>query len=591
MIRLTDVIKPDEAGSLPGLFETRVRRSPNAIACKTFQHNRWVDLSWQDMANQIETVRTALLAEGLQRGDRIAIMMNNRPEWVIFEQAALGAGLIVVPVYPNDRPANIGFILDDADIKLFVVEKPNHCEALLDIKPQLQKLLKIILIEKSCELFTNLQQYSSWLQKTSVQTPSVNPDGDNVATIVYTSGTTGRPKGVMLSHNNILHNAYGCSQCTEFYPDDVFLSFLPLSHMFERTAGYYLPVMAGCTIAYARSIEQLGDDLQQINPTILVTVPRIFERVYNRITTQLAGKSAIARFLFRQTIACGWHFFRYQQNKAGWHPRLVLHPFLQKVVADRILMKLGKNLRLAISGGAPLSHEVGKTFIALGLTISQGYGMTELSPVVSTNLLHDNEPDSVGQPLFNLEVKLADNDELCVRGPNVMLGYLNNEKATRECIDDEGWLHTGDKAKIINNHIYITGRIKEILVLSNGEKIPPADIEMALCSDPLLEQVMVLGEGKPYLAALCVLNNQQWQKIAEQYKLDNANSPAAKKHILQRIQRHLKDFPGYANIYSVHATHEPWTVENGLITPTLKLKRKYIYEKFQSEIDNMYKGH
>jgi len=593
MANLTDVITPEIAGSLPGLFAERVKRSSEAIAYRAYSKPKalWVDYTWADMSERVDKVRAGLLAEGLQQGDCIALLMSNRPEWVVFEQAALGAGLVVIPLYPNDRSENISYILKDANVKLLIIEADEHCKTLKSIRTQLENLKRIILLEQSNESFSNMSQYEQWHASVTGSTTAEKLNGDTVATIVYTSGTTGRPKGVMLSHNNILYNAYACSQCTGFYPTDNFLSFLPLSHMFERTAGYYLPLMTGATVTYARSIDQLSEDLLEIKPTIFVTVPRIFERVHKKITTQLKEKSPVAQYLFHKTIDIGWHFFRYQQNKASWHPKLLFHPLLQIIVAKKITRKLGGKLRLAISGGAPLSIEVGKTFIALGLTITQGYGMTELSPVVSTNLLHDNEPDSVGQALFNVQVKLGEHDELCVKGPSVMLGYLHNKQATKKCIDEEGWLHTGDIAKIIDSHIYITGRIKEILVLSNGEKIPPADIEMAISNETLIEQVLVVGEGKPFLSAICVLNEDVWKDLSTQHNFDSQNCAAAHDFVKALIKKQLLSFPGYANIYGVHTTLEPWTIDNGLITPTLKLKRKYILDKYHAEVEALYEGH
>ncbi len=594
MTTKTDVITPDIAKTLPGLFAERVKRSPNAIAYRAFSaaNNNWYDLTWQEITLRIERTRHALLKEGLKAGDSIALLMCNRPEWVIFEQAALGAGLVVIPLYSNDRAENISFILDDANVKLLVIENDTHAAMLADIASQLEKLQRIILIDNGDITFNNLVCFSDWCDSSSTQTALSELDPDAVATIVYTSGTTGRPKGVMLTHNNILNNAYGCCRCEEFYPDDRFLSFLPLSHMFERTVGYYLPVMSGAMVCYARSIDTLAEDLISIQPTILVTVPRIFERVYNKVHAQLKAKPAISQYLFKMCVDIGWKYFRYHQGKAGWRPGLLLQPVLQHLVASKITSKLGGKLRIAISGGAPLSFAVGKTFIALGVTISQGYGMTELSPVVCTNRLLDNEPDSVGQRLFNVEVKLGEHDELLVKGPCVMKGYLNNEEATRDTIDSDGWLHTGDKAKIINEHIYITGRIKEILVLSNGEKVPPADIEIAINNNPLFDQVMIVGEGKPYLAAICVLNADEWEKSAARHHLDkDANSDEARSYLQSIIKQSLIHFPGYANVYGVHATFEPWTVENGLITPTLKLKRKYIAEKYAQQIDALYEGH
>jgi long-chain acyl-CoA synthetase len=378
------------------------------------------------------------------------------------------------------------------------------------------------------------------------------------------------------------------------YEEDKFLSFLPLSHTLERTAGYYLPIMAGASVAFSRSVAQLGDDLMKVRPTAIIAVPRIFEKVYGRIKDQLKKKSPFARRLFALAVTVGWARFEYQQGRAGWSPKLLLWPLLERVVARNVVAKLGGRLRLAVSGGAPLSPEIARVFIGLGIPIVQGYGLTETSPVISVNSLEENIPASVGLPIRGTEVKIGENDELLVKGPGVMLGYWNNHKATTETIDPDGWLHTGDQARIgEEGHIFITGRIKDILVLSNGEKIPPADMELVIALDPLIDQVMVVGEGRPYLTALVVLDPEQWKALAGELELD-PDDPASlhekrvQNAVLQRIKASLKDFPGYAKIRKVHLSLEPWTIEAGLITPTLKVKRPKVLERFAGEVEALY---
>ena len=594
-----DIIKPDKAGSLAGLFYERVQSTPNNIAYRYYDNHSsvWVELTWQQTATQVARWKQALENEGLNKGDRLALMLRNCPFWVIYEQAAMAAGFVVVPLYTNDRTENAVYIAADAEIKLLLFENDAQWQTLKPSLQEFKSVKRFISLERIADQSDNRLVWSdNWLPDTAPHLTRPSIDKDQLASIVYTSGTTGRPKGVMLSHNNILSNAYASSQCDKFYTTDQFLSFLPLSHMFERTAGYYMPMIAGSTINYARSIEQLAEDLISIKPTVLVTVPRIFERVYNKIHTQLAAKSPLAQKLFQAAVDIGWYKFLVTQGRVAWHPKLLLWPVLNMLVARKIMAKLGGNMRLAISGGAPLTLEIAKTFIGLGLEISQGYGMTELSPVVSTNRLADNQPASVGQKLSGVDVKLGERDELLVKGPNVMLGYWNNEQATREIIDPDGWLHTGDIAKIENEHIYITGRIKEIIVLANGEKVPPTDAEMAIATDNLFEQVMVIGEAKPYLSALTVLNHEQWVKVAQQAGVDpsvaeSLNSERASQIILERIMEKMRGFPGYAKIVRVHNTLEPWTIEEGLITPKMSLKRNKLLEKFATEIEQLYAGH
>jgi len=598
-----DYITPVTAKNLSDLFYERVKRSNNATAYRYFDNadEAWKDLTWHAMSKKVELWHNAFRHEGLIKGDRVAIMMGNCPEWVIFDQAAYSLGLVVVPIYTNDRTENIRYILENANVKVFFIEDPSRCKALLmnngtEDKLQLDELLRIITNEP-IESYNNpvLAQVNHWLPSYAEAIERVHIDPDDLATIVYTSGTTGRPKGVMLSHNNIFSNAYAAATFEYFDTEDIFLSFLPLSHMFERTAGYYMPMIIGAKIAYARSIEKLGEDLISIAPTVLVTVPRIFERVYNKIHEQLSKKSSIAQGLFKLAVNVGWHRFLLQQKRESWHPKLLLWPILKTLVAGKILAKLGGNLQLAISGGAALSPEIAKTFIGLGLTISQGYGLTETSPVVSTNKLNNNDPFSVGQTLDNIEVKLGVNDELLVKGPAVMMGYWKNDSATKEVIDSDGWFHTGDKAKIENNHIYITGRIKEIIVLSNGEKVPPSDIELAIGTDPLFEQIIVIGEAKPFLTAIITIEESNWKVFTSNLsvpvdesslKLEQVN-----KVLLEKINNQLIAFPGYAKIIRAHFVLNPWDIESGLITPTLKLKRSAICEKYHKEIIELYHGH
>lgn len=598
-----DYITPVTANNLSELFYERVKRSGTSVAYRYYDNvdEVWKDLTWHDISKQVELWHNAFRHEGLVKSDRVAIMMGNCPDWVIFDQAAYSLGLVVVPVYTNDRTENIRYILENANVKVFFIEELAQCKRLIDDETVfdsngLKDLLRIV-THQSIDGYNNprLVQVNKWLPSYTETIQRENIEPDDLATIVYTSGTTGRPKGVMLSHNNIFSNAHSGAIFEHFDSDDIFLSFLPLSHMFERTAGYYMPMIIGAKVAYARSIEKLGEDLLSIKPTVLVTVPRIFERVYNKIHDQLENKSAIARGLFSLAVKVGWYRFLFQQKRQSWHPKLLLWPILNKLVAGKILAKLGGNLQLAVSGGAALAPEIAKTFIGLGLTISQGYGLTETSPIVSTNKLSNNDPFSVGQTMGNVEVKLGDNDELLVKGPTVMLGYWGNKEATKQVIDSNGWFHTGDKAKIENNHIYITGRIKEIIVLANGEKVPPSDIELAISSDSLFEQVIIIGEAKPFLTAIITVEEANWQEFAKKLSVPVDESSleldVVKNVFLDRINKQLEEFPGYAKVIRVHIVLNPWDIEGGLITPTLKLKRSEISKKYKEEIEELYRGH
>ena len=597
-----DIISVEQAGTLDGLMLQRVSRTPDALAYRSYDAEAkcWRDTSWGEVGHEIARWRTALAAEGLGPGDRVAVHLRNSKEWVYFDQAALSCGLVVVPLYTDDRPDNIAYIMENSAVKVLLVQDAANWKRLAPALAGQEDLQRVLILNpskrdtpESLLQDSRVHYISDWLPEQGEPLQRRKGDPHALASIVYTSGTTGRPKGVMLSHYNMMSIAHSALTMIDVFQEDLFLSFLPLSHTLERTAGYYLPVMSGSGVAYARSILQLAEDLQSIQPTVLIAVPRIFERVFARIQGQMDKQSTLKRALFNLTTEVGWQRFQRSQKRAGWHPRLLAWPLLNRLVAGKVTEKLGGRLRMAVSGGAPLSLTVARIFIGLGVPILQGYGLTETSPVISVNVPDDNEPGSVGVPLNGVEVRVGDNDELQVKTPGMMLGYWNNHVATAEIIGADGWLHTGDQVRIENGHIYITGRIKDILVMSNGEKIPPMDMELALCLLPAVEQALVIGEGESWLAAVLVLNPEEWPTLAKRLGLDPDAADCLRDHklhteLLKDIRKVLKDFPGYAKIRRVILTREAWTVDNGLLTPTLKVKRARVLKQFDEEIHALY---
>jgi long-chain acyl-CoA synthetase len=419
---------------------------------------------------------------------------------------------------------------------------------------------------------------------------------EELATIVYTSGTTGRPKGVMLSHRNLVSNVQSGLRSIAVTAEDVLLSFLPLSHVLERTAGYYLPLAAGARLVFNRSIPDLADDFLSVRPTCLISVPRIFERVYIEIRHKLEQGSALSRQLFDVAVDIGWSRFRWRQGVGKWGPRFLAWPLLDALVARKVRNIFGGRLRLVIVGGAPLPSPVARVFNALGVPLLQGYGLTETSPILCTNTIEQNRPETIGLPIHEVRLKLGEDGELLAMGPNIMMGYWRNDQATRDTIVD-GWFASGDQARVSpDGHLSITGRLKDILVMATGEKVPPADMESAIAEDALFDQSIVIGERMPYLSALVVLDRASWARVTQGMDLSSADESAlvrgeVEELLLGRIRKRLHDFPGYARIRRVTATLEPWTISDDLITPTLKLKRTKIREKFRVDIDRMYEGH
>ncbi len=594
---LTDTIPQEQAGTLYGLFRERLKRSPHNTAYRSYSNETksWYDVTWEEVATQVARWQDALAKEDLEPGDRVAINLKNCKEWVIFDQAAMGLGLVVVPLYPDDRPDSVAYILQDADVKLLFLQNAAQWKRLAPSITEEHHLKRVVINNFDDDKLTEPAAYAQqWLPDNWGVVRDWDTEPHSLASIIYTSGTTGRPKGVMLSHHNMLSVASGALVYFDVLPSDIFLSFLPLSHTLERTAGYYLPIMAGATVAYARGIPQLADDMQTVKPSIMIAVPRIFERIYTKLQAQLADKSVIAKGLFKTTAAMGWARFQYQQSRGWWRPSFLLWPMLEKLVASKVQEKMGGNMRLILSGGAALPQPVSKLFIGLGMQLLQGYGLTETSPVISVNEPDNNDPASGGRAIPGVAVMIGNNDELLARGPGNMLGYWNNHKATAQTIDAQGWLHTGDQARISDSgHIYITGRIKDILVLSNGEKVPPGDIEAAILMDDTFEQALVIGEGESFLSALLVLNSDNWFSLAKVHGLDgfdhdSLSDKALHSDITQRLRKLLHEFPAYARIRRVTLTLEPWTVDNDLMTPTMKIKRPKVIAHHQSDIDKMY---
>jgi long-chain acyl-CoA synthetase len=470
-------------------------------------------------------------------------------------------------LYADDNPENVAWCLQNSGAGLLVAENSRMATALARSYESLARpdglggrLPRVLCLTADRAEDT----IEAVLPKQAGGFEALALEDDALATICYTSGTSGKPKGVMLTHGNILANVSACDHLRLAHRDDVFLSLLPLSHMFERTGGYYLPLFLGAKVAYVRSISQLVEDLASERPTIMFAVPRVFEKFASRVHDALA-KSPLKKRLFDFVVAAG---VRVARGEAGLLDKPLL-ALLRKRVAGPVLGRLGGRMRLAILGGAPLDPSIAWLFVGLGLPVLQGYGMTEASPVISVNRREDNVPESVGAPLDNVEVKIAANGELLAKGPSVMKGYWNNPEASAKSLEG-GWLHTGDLAEIQDGKIFIRGRLKDVLVLSNGEKLPPQDVEIAILGDQVFEQAILIGEGRPFLTLVTVTRETD------------------EKRLIQRANERLKEFPRYIRVRRIVATREPWTIDNGLLTPTLKVRREKVQKQFDAEIERAY---
>lgn len=589
----TDLIDAGRAATLWELFRERVRRSPQAPAYRAYDAAKgWEDYSWREIDRRVNRLRAAIAVEGLSAGDRVGILVANGIDWVCLDLAAHAAGLVVVGLYPHDTAASNAYILGHSGARLLLVDTVERWQSLVEFRPEFPALERVWV---SGPANSNpgdgiaLRPLSDLLASSS-DPPVAHPaKPDDVATLIYTSGTSGRPKGVMLSHHALLWNARAAAAIIPPRRDDVFLSILPLAHAFERTAGYYLPLIGGSTVAYARSPQTMREDLGSVRPTVVLAVPRLYERMYAAIRS--AARSPVKSTLLKLAASAGWKRFEVGQRggSVGVINELVW-PLLKRGVADKVMAVFGGRLRVAVSGGAPLDRGVARMLIGLGLPLVEGYGLTEAAPTVSANRLDDNLPGSVGHPLEGIEVKLGADHELLVRTPSIMTGYWRDDAQTAKAIDEDGWLSTGDQAEISDGRLFIRGRTKEMIVLSIGENVNPNVVEAELTRDPLFEQAVVVGHGRPFLCAVIVLDAAAWHRFAADHKLDarRVNSGPCVAAVLARMEQQLSDLPRFSQVRAVHLTLDPWTIENGMLTPTLKVKRQRVVDRFARDIERIY---
>ena len=544
----------------------------------------WVQWSRIKVQQGVLRVAAWLEQQGIKPGDRVGILGHNCPEWLIADFAILRIGAVTVPAYFTDSPEAVRYVFDDAGCSLLLVEEGAQ-QAKLDgyDKPML-------VFHGENESLAAIARDDAW--DGQLQAPC--PLRDDLATLIYTSGTTGHPKGVMLTHGNLLSDVWGGLGVVPVFSDDVFLSFLPVSHAFERTVGHFLPMACGSEIAYAEDVTTLMRDMPDVQPTVIISVPRLYEKIYAGVHAKMEA-SVVKRFLFKQAQSLGMQRFELRKRGEDLHGlKAKVWELLDGIVNAKLRAKMGGKLRLFISGGAALSPRIANFLLAADITVLPGYGLSESSPVLTVNIEGNIKPASVGPALPGVELKLADDGELLAKGAMVMQGYWGKEVESKEVLDDDGWLHTGDIVEIdADGYVFIVDRKKEIMVLSSGENVPPALVEQHLTHDPCIEQAMVIGEGQAWLAALLVVNEEQLQllwrgkkqrAIPENWREDKA----LHRWLLKRIKQESHDLASYMQVKKIVLVPEDWTQLNGCLTPTLKLKRHHIRALHQEEIDAFY---
>ncbi len=571
-------------------------------------NGKYEGISHDDLKADVDALAAYLKSIGVEKGDRVAILSENRPAWVVADMAILQLGAIDVPLYPSLPPNQIAYILQNAECKAIIVSTALQLGKVRKIRDEVPSVKHIISMNEldtagndEIELTQAQALGKSYLQHHPTALDGVSLSEEDLATLIYTSGTTGNPKGVMLTHRNLCENIKSCntSMCVPLGigEQDVVLSFLPLCHSYERTAGYYMMFGGGVKIYYAESIDTVSLNITEAKPTIVITVPRLFERIKASLFKTVDAGSPVRKKLFYWALDVGYKFQASRREKKLSPVLSAQHALADKLVLSKVRERFGGRMRFFISGGAALPQQTGEFFAAVGLLILEGFGLTETSPVT-----HVNRPDSVkygtvGPVIANVEHKIAPDGEILLRGPNIMKGYWRDEAATREVIEPDGWFHTGDIGEIDEmGRLKITDRKKHIIVNSGGKNIAPLPIENLIANNPYVDQVVVLGEKRPFLSAVIVPNFDSLRQFADREGITfESNAELIEKEPIKKLfEEHLKkisrDLASHEKVRRFLLVAEPFSIEKGEMTPTMKVKRKFVEEKFKDELEALYKG-
>jgi Long-chain acyl-CoA synthetases (AMP-forming) len=587
--------------------ETVAKFGPKA-ALRHKVDKEFQDITYAELAARVERMASGLAALGINKGDRVALLSENRPEWTITDLAALALGAVVVPIYPTLPPPQITYIVKNCGAKALVVSDAKQLRKAIEVRRDAPELEHVIAMEPGPVSDEAKVQTLDSILRRGEENPlgaeyerrwrAVGPD--DLASIVYTSGTTGDPKGAMLTHGNFVSNVDASlehfrRQGEAVNENDTFLSFLPMCHVFERTTGYYLVLRSGAAVGYSEGPRTLLDDMAKVQPTLMVCVPRVYEAFQERIQDTVAKQPAKNQAIFAKALEAGRAYAEKKRTTGHVGPvAAAQHLVFDKLVYGKMRERFGGRLRFLVSGGAALNAETARFFEGLGIPIIEGYGMTEASPVMAINPNRRPKVGTVGLSVPGGEIKIAPDGEILYRGPNVMKGYWRNDEATREMIDDEGWLHTGDIGVLDEEgYLKITDRKKDIIVLANGKNVAPQPIESSLKQSPFLSEIVLIGDRQNIVTALVLPNKEKLKDWAKEqgltFESDAAllESAEVKKKVKQEIDAHSKHLADFEKVRRFTLLDTTFSVDSGEMTPTLKIKRKVVMQKYAREIAAM----
>ncbi|GFO56468.1 AMP-dependent synthetase [Geomonas sp. Red276] len=591
--------------SIPDMLRRNAARFDGQLALKYRKQGRFVTLSYAEYYDRALMAARGLKKMNVRAGDRVAILSENRAGWVIADMGILAAGAITVPIYPTNTPEQIEYMLNHCGARIVFVSSRFQYYKLLKVRESIPGVELVVSFERF--LGDSALPVCTFYQLSEVDHPITDEERrelecgidclgpDDILTLIYTSGTTGVPKGVMLSHRNILTNTqYLTEQSGAVGGNDVLLSFLPLSHVLERSAGYYTAIRNGALMVFADSIEKIPENMMEVNPTVMVSVPRLFEKIYHRIFENVHQMPVVKRTLFHWGIEVGKQYVEAKFVKKEPSALLAFkYGLADRLIFSKIRSRFGGRMKLCCCGGAPLDKTINEFFWIIGIPIFEGYGLTETSPAISFNNFSHVRFGSVGVPLRDTEVRIAEDGEILVRGPQIMVGYYNDQEATATAVED-GWFKTGDIGHLDDGFLYITDRKKELIITAGGKNIAPQPIENELKLDKYVSSAFVYGDRKPYLVALVVPNMERVLEFAKSKHIDYVDLDDLVMHsaVHKLFEQRLAEINGrlarYESIKKFVLLPRDFSIDGGELTATLKLRRKVIYEKYKHKIEDLY---
>ncbi len=589
------------------MFYTNINESLNKEVIFYKKNNKWNGLTGKDILSLVEKISFSLYVNGLRYQDKIAILSNTSYKWSMCDYGIISMGAVTTTVYPSLMPDQIEFILNDSGSKLIFVEDQMQLEKIKSIFDSCKNLKKIIVMDNSFDgNDTYIENFNSFLTSSRELIDSneisfkdmVHKSKENdLLTLIYTSGTTGTPKGVMLSNKNIISNIVSVSKLVPDIFQSSFLSFLPLSHVLERTVGHFLPMNLKSKIYYAENMETVGENMLEVSPSVVICVPRFFEKMHDKILFGLKDANSIKRNLFSWALNVGRkHMTLENANQKIPFFLKVKYSIANSLIYKKVRGRLGGQIKYFISGGAPLSQKVNEFFAAIGLTILEGYGLTETSPILTCNIPGNIQFGSVGMPIENVNIKIAEDGEILAKGPNIMLGYYNNKQATTEVFDNDGWFHTGDIGIVDKGgHLTITDRKKSIIVTSGGKNIAPAPLENSLLNSSYIEQVLVIGDNRNYLSCIIVPAFDNLKEFLSGLGKEASSNEAVIDYketnnlFEKEVMNAMKDFSRFEQVKKFALISRNFMIEKGEMTPKMSIVRKVVESNFEDKINNLYK--